>query len=153
MEETAKKATKKKFRIRLNTQWKMVLIGLVVVAAFLGVILGYILPGMQNNMMAQKKEKIKEEVQIAYDVVNTCYQKQASGALTKEAAQDLAKQEVGGLLYGTDNASYFWINDMTPAMVMHPIKPAMNGQDLTTYKDPTGALVFVNMVNVVKTQG
>jgi methyl-accepting chemotaxis protein len=33
---------------------------------------------------------------------------------------------------------YFWINDMNNIMVMHPIKPALEGQNLADLEDPTG---------------
>ena len=52
------------------------------------------------------------------------------------------------LRYG--NNDYFWINDMHPKMVMHPIKPEMNGNDLSAYKDPNGKLLFVDFVDTVK---
>jgi methyl-accepting chemotaxis protein len=46
-----------------------------------------------------------------------------------------------------------WINDMAPRMVMHPMKPEMNGQSLADYADPNGKKLFVAMVDVVKRQG
>ncbi|HWV64012.1 MAG TPA: methyl-accepting chemotaxis protein, partial [Oxalicibacterium sp.] len=48
---------------------------------------------------------------------------------------------------------YFWINDMHPTMVMHPISPALEGKDLTENKDPTGKHLFVEFVKVVKADG
>ena len=42
---------------------------------------------------------------------------------------------------------------MHPRMVMHPIKPEMNGSDLSNYKDPAGTLLFVEFVNVVRKDG
>jgi methyl-accepting chemotaxis protein len=38
-------------------------------------------------------------------------------------------------------------------MVMHPIKPALEGKDLTNNKDPDGTPLFVEMVSVVKKSG
>jgi len=38
-------------------------------------------------------------------------------------------------------------------MVMHPIKPEMNGNDLSAYKDPNGKLLFVDFVDTVKKSG
>jgi methyl-accepting chemotaxis protein len=37
--------------------------------------------------------------------------------------------------------------------VMHPIKPEMNGNDLSAYKDPNGKLLFVDFVDAVKKSG
>src|SRR5512146_2566858 len=55
------------------------------------------------------------------------------------------------LRYGADD--YFWINDLHPRMIMHPIKPELNGQDLTASKDPNGKHLFVEFADVVKRQG
>jgi methyl-accepting chemotaxis protein len=42
---------------------------------------------------------------------------------------------------------------MQPRMVMHPMKPEMNGNDISAFKDPNGKTLFVDMVNVVKKDG
>ncbi|MGB0946868.1 MAG: methyl-accepting chemotaxis protein, partial [Pseudoalteromonas marina] len=49
--------------------------------------------------------------------------------------------------------NYFWINNYQPEMVMHPIKPALEGKDLTNNKDPDGKALFVEMVNITKKDG
>ena len=51
------------------------------------------------------------------------------------------------------NNDYFWVNDMQPRMVMHPMKPEMNGTDISGFKDPNGKALFVDMVDVVKKDG
>ncbi len=38
-------------------------------------------------------------------------------------------------------------------MVMHPIKPEMNGNDLSAYKDPNGKLLFVDFADTVRKSG
>jgi methyl-accepting chemotaxis protein len=48
---------------------------------------------------------------------------------------------------------YFWVNDMTPRMVMHPINSALNGQDLSDYRDPNGFRLFGAMVRVCQERG
>ncbi len=113
----------KKGWFRLNIQWKMVLVGLAVVAAFLGVILGYILPGIQNSLIAEKENKTKEHVQAAWTLVNADYQMEKAGTMTEKDAQALAEKEVGALRYGDDSSGYFFISDTRAYMVMHPIKP------------------------------
>ncbi|MCV6607440.1 MAG: cache domain-containing protein [Campylobacterales bacterium] len=51
------------------------------------------------------------------------------------------------------NGNYFWVNDSTPKMLMHPIKPSLNGQDISGIKDPNGKRIFVEMANVVRGSG
>ena len=148
-----KKSVKGKRKFRFTIQWKMVLIGLAVVAAFLGLILGIILPGLQSWLIAEKRTETKQYVQAAYSLMDSAYQQQQAGTLDEKAAQALALQGIGALRYGDDNSGYFWINDAKPTMIMHPIKPAMNGEDLTTYLDHKGQPMFVNMVNICKQSG
>ncbi len=88
----------------------------------------------------------------ALSVLKMYYEQEKAGTLTREQAQDAAKKVIGTMRY--DNGSgYFWINDMHPAMVMHPVKPEMNGSDLTQNKDPDGKFLFVEFVNTVKASG
>jgi methyl-accepting chemotaxis protein len=46
--------------------------------------------------------------------------------------------------------NYVWINDMGPKMIMHPIKPQLDGTDLSKNADPAGKLLFVEFVKAVE---
>lgn len=46
--------------------------------------------------------------------------------------------------------NYVWINDMGPKMIVHPIKPQLDGTDLSKNADPQGKLLFVEFVKAVK---
>ena len=46
--------------------------------------------------------------------------------------QQRAKSQIKALRYG--DAGYFWINDLHPTMVMHPIVTQLDGQDLSQFK-------------------
>jgi len=43
---------------------------------------------------------------------------------------------------------YFWVNDSSPKMIMHPIQTQLNGTDLSTYKDSEGTFLFNEFVKV-----
>ncbi len=77
---------------------------------------------------------------------------EAAGTMSRDEAQAAAKAIVSAMRYG-GGSGYFWINDMHPTMVMHPIKPELNGSDLTQNKDPNGKFLFVEFTNVVKAGG
>jgi methyl-accepting chemotaxis protein len=80
------------------------------------------------------------------------YQKQVdAGTLTKEDAQKQAAERIGAIRY--NEKDYLWINDLSPKMVMHPIKPELNGKDLSENKDANGKLHFNEMVRVCKEKG
>ena len=71
--------------------------------------------------------------------------------MTTEQAQESARQALKSLRYGRND--YFWINDLHPRMIMHPTNPALDGQDLTDYQDPTGLRLFVKVVEVCARRG
>ena len=69
--------------------------------------------------------------------------------VTAQMQKDALKT-VQQMKYGKESAkNYFWINDKQPKMIMHPIKPALNGKDLSNVKDPNGKALFLEMVKVV----
>ncbi len=63
--------------------------------------------------------------------------------MKKDALDQVAKMRLG-------EDKYFWINDSGPKMVMHPVKPTLNGKDISGIKDSKGSSLFVEMVKVVK---
>ncbi|MDE1929912.1 MAG: methyl-accepting chemotaxis protein, partial [Burkholderiales bacterium] len=101
--------------------------------------------------MQQQQAAVRHQVESAYHVIDWAYQMEATGKLDAARAQALAKSAVAGMRYGADG-NYFWINDMSPAMVMHPLKPEMDGQDLSNYKDPNGFRLFAAMAEVARTR-
>ena len=42
---------------------------------------------------------------------------------------------------------------MRPVMVMHPVKPELDGKDLSAIADPAGKKLFVEFVDTVKSSG
>ena len=89
---------------------------------------------------------------IAVSVLNRYHDLEKAGTMTRDEAQAEAMKAIGALRYA-GGSGYFWINDMHPNMVMHPIKPEMNGTDLSQNKDPNGKFLFVEFVDVVKAGG
>lgn len=51
------------------------------------------------------------------------------------------------------DGNYFWVNDLEHKMVMHPIKPALDGKELSGFKDAKGKYLFREMVQVAKADG
>lgn len=46
--------------------------------------------------------------------------------------------------------NYVWINDMHPRMIIHPMKPNLNGVDLSDETDPQGKFLFKDFVEAAK---
>ncbi|MFM2664733.1 methyl-accepting chemotaxis protein [Vibrio mediterranei] len=104
----------------------------------------------QQSLIAAKKTKTRHLVESADTLVDHYHQQQLSGQLSQQQAQAAAAKAIQNLRY--EGSDYFWINDLTPTMVMHPIKPKLNGQNLSQIADPSGKKLFVEMVQVAKQQ-
>lgn len=106
----------------------------------------------------EKVTALSEKVEMATLIIRSFYeasQKEiASGKSQEEATkenQEKAKAAIKRLRFGVDG--YFWINDYTPKMVMHPTNPALDGKDLSQNKDPNGKLLFNEFVAVTTKSG
>ncbi len=105
-----------------------------------------------NRHYEALKQKSYDENQHLVEVVHTLLGSFAKREDVDEAtAKQLALEAVKALRY--DGNNYFWIQDETPAMVMHPMKPALDGKDLRTFKDGNGRAFFLEMAQKVKAKG
>ncbi len=105
----------------------------------------------KETLFADRQIKTQNLVENAYSIIEHFYKLEQAGALSQADAQSEALKVIKGLSY--DGNNYFWVNDYTPTMVMHPKKPALDGKDLSGVKDPNGTALFLDMVAVVKAEG
>ncbi|WP_318013711.1 methyl-accepting chemotaxis protein [Roseateles oligotrophus] len=124
-----------------------------VMAAVAGFVLLILWLGQREaaSLMAVKMVTTVEQVKRAEKIASGFHDKAKSGAMSEADAKAAAAAEIGKIRYS--GSEYIWINDMGPRMVMHPIKPELDGKDLTGNKDPKGKALFVEFVQVVKASG
>jgi methyl-accepting chemotaxis protein len=106
---------------------------------------------LASSLNQQKQIELRHLTELALGILKEEHALVQKGGITDADAQKRALARVATLRYG--NNDYFWVNDMHPRMVMHPMKPEMNGNDISTFKDPNGKALFVDFVNVVKKDG
>ena len=126
----------------------LILVVAVVMLLTLGVLM---LQQIHQDLRHAKAEKTQHVVQTASGILAFYHGLETTGTLTREAAQKQALTAVRGLRY--DQNDYFWINDLTPVMVMHPTNPKLDGQNLSAIRDPDGFAVFNEMVAVARSKG
>lgn len=106
---------------------------------------------LHREMMDEKRLKTRHLVETAYGTLEYYHKMSGSGVMDEASAKQAALKQIAALRY--EENEYFWINDYAPRMVMHPIKPALDGQDLSDFKDPSGKKLFIAMVDAVKKDG
>src|SRR6266496_4497572 len=132
--------------MKLTTKFKIMVavaaLGLIAVA-------GFWIKSQRSTMLSEKLQKTRNLVEIPYTVLEQQYLLEKEGKISRPEAQRRAIDAIRAMRYAGNN--YFWINDEHPTMVMHPMKPEMEGQDLTSVKDPSGKAIFVDFVNAART--
>ncbi|WP_315983802.1 cache domain-containing protein [Aliamphritea spongicola] len=94
------------------------------------------------------KDRLQGLVTTAHAILGDYYQRSQNQEMTEIQAQKEASRVISQLRY--DDNQYFWINDLQPQIIMHPIKPALIGKDASAIKDKQGKLLFVAFVDVVQ---
>jgi methyl-accepting chemotaxis protein len=112
--------------------------------------MSWLYSGYSKQIHQGRQQQLTAAVETAWGIIDH-YSSLNSGEMSVAEAQTAAKAAVEALRFEGD--IYFWINDTQPKMIMHPIKPSLNGKDLSGSKDPDGKHLFVEMVKVAKASG
>jgi len=105
---------------------------------------------LDTDLVEQKRTELRQLVESAVAIADSYHKRAEAGEITVEEAQRAALSAIGAMRY--NGVEYFWVNDMRPVMVMHPIKPELDGQDLSGFKDPAGFHLFNAFVKTVQAQ-
>ncbi|MBM4394559.1 MAG: cache domain-containing protein [Deltaproteobacteria bacterium] len=128
----------------------------IVVPALLGIVLfvaaifAILLPETERQLLERKRETIRELTRSAWSVLEEYQRLEQAGDLTREQARHEAVERIRGMRYGPERKDYFWLTDQHPRMIMHPYRTDLEGQDLSTYSDPNGVLLFVEFARQVR---
>ena len=76
----------------------------------------------QRSLYREKEIATRHAVEVAYGVMEHFGRLAQEGQLSDAAAQTAAAAAIQDLRY--ERADYFWINDMHPRVVMHPVNAA-----------------------------
>lgn len=112
---------------------------------------GVLVQSQYRQLMEDRQIKTRHVVEVAYGVIESFQTQEKKGELDRATAQKEAIRVLRTLRY--QESEYFWINDHTPRMIMHPIKPELDGKDLSGVKDPNGKLLFVEFAKAATAQG
>ena len=128
-------------------------IGLTIILTLVALLalLAGVLYSERQLLLADRQEKVRNLVEAAHGAVGHYAAEAKAGRMAEDAAKAAALAAVRAMRY--DTSEYFWINDMSPAIVMHAAKPELEGKDMSQLKDPDGKLLFNEFVAVVRKDG
>jgi methyl-accepting chemotaxis protein len=135
---------------RLSLSRRIMALGIGIVICFTA-LLGWLYPELRKSAFESKEIALRQLVESATSIVAVQVEAARRGEVSEDEAKARALATLRTMRY--DKSNYFWVNDLAPKMVMHPIKPEMDGKDLRDYKDPVGTFLFNDMVAVAKKDG
>jgi methyl-accepting chemotaxis protein len=136
-------------KIKVGT--KIVLFGISITALFVVAYLVLVIPSVRKNIEAERISALKQATDIVYSLLAEYSQRVEKGEFSLEEGQKRAMARVQKFRFGGDN--YCWLQSTEPRMLMHPVKPEMNGQDLSQTRDSNGFYFLTELTNLAKVQG
>ncbi|MBI9075926.1 MAG: cache domain-containing protein [Desulfatibacillum sp.] len=95
--------------------------------------------------------RVKDSVDIALSLMQACEDNPELGDL--QARQSKAMEMIRAIRFGPENRDYIWIQNTENQMVMHPVQPSMDGQNLDAYEDSNGLRFFTEMTQIGQSRG
>jgi methyl-accepting chemotaxis protein len=129
---------------------KALTISLVVVLPLV-TLLGWDLWSQGRHALQSRMDATRQHVEVAHGVLVWAHGQETAGVVTREQAQALARMAIAPLRF--DGDGHFWINDMHPRVVMHPIQPELDGRDVGDMMDADGLPLFRAFVAQVRREG
>ncbi|MFZ2306009.1 MAG: methyl-accepting chemotaxis protein [Rhodoferax sp.] len=105
----------------------------------------------RTQILEERQLGVRQTVESAHSLITHFHGQAVAGKMPEDEAKQRALAALKSLRYS--GSEYFWVNDMTPKMVMHPIRPELDGKDLSDNKDPTGLQLFKEFVKTVQASG
>jgi len=134
----------------MTLRGKLAAMTIATIAALI-LLFSVLLINSKSQMLGDRQDKVRNLVEVAHATV-ALYEKEArDGKISVDDAKKAAINAVRAMRY--DKVEYFWINDLKDEMVMHPIKPELDGKKLDQIKDKNGKFLFVAFNDTVKKNG
>src|ERR1043166_5315596 len=81
------------------------------------------------SMMDEKLRMTRGVVEQSIRIAEAYQAQEKAGQMSQADAQAKAGAEIRAIRY--DGKEYVWVNDMQPRVIVHPIKPELEGKDMT----------------------
>ena len=129
---------------------KIFLLSISIIMVF-SLTIGWVYSRLKNNLYQGKQSAVQQLVESTWGIVDHYVDQSQKGLLTETQAKAAAIEAVRHTRFADKN--YFFISDTQSRIVLHPIKPELEGKDLSGVRDPDGKLLFVEMAKVAKAAG
>ena len=125
------------------------LVGVLMVAMV--ALLGTELMMSNRSLRNDRGQTTRRLVEEAQSMLGHYADMERAGHMSREQAQAGALAALRAVRY--DGDGYFWVNDVDGRVIMHPIKPALDGTDGRKVIDPNGVSPFATAAEIGRGPG
>ncbi len=100
-----------------------------------------------DKLKIEVRDELVKQTNFLFSILESEYERNKS-SMSDEALKDRLKSIVNATRYG--KSGYFWINDFDAVVLLHPINPKLNNQNMYSYKDPNGKQIFKEFADLAK---
>ena len=130
---------------------KLILLNLTSLLFIFGLVYFYVFPAVEKIVIESYKEKVRNAVEIAHDILNEAHSRVIKGEVSEEEAKKQAINTIKAIRY--NETEYFWIHNLDLKLVAHPLFPEQENTDVTDKTDINGFALYVEMNKIVNASG
>lgn len=137
----------RRFKLDLRIGPRLYLLTALTLVILLGVS-AVALSVLYSEVVHEKENKLQSLIELGTATVEHYGRQAERGLLTPEAAQAAAKQAVSELRY--EGSNYLFVLGTDYRMLVQPIKPELEGKDVSAVKDTNGVAVMRELVDLAQ---
>jgi methyl-accepting chemotaxis protein len=134
---------------RLPISYRLMLFIPLLLVALVGVV-WFGLSALKTSLLDDRKDAVKQLVQVAQRTIINWHAKEASGELTREQAQKAARDELAGVRFGDGN--YYFINRYDGVTELQTDRK-LEGKNRNDIRDPDGVYTVRAGIEAAKRGG
>jgi methyl-accepting chemotaxis protein len=127
-------------RLLRSLRGKILLLSLTPLVVILLAAILVLMPALDRAFRRAKMEEVRNVTQVAAGILEAQEALRRSGSISEAEAKARALALVKQIRYGSGD--YFFVFTQDLKIVTVPIKPEMEGQPVTDYRDPDGKFVY-----------
>ena len=129
---------------------KLVVIPCFTLAGLIGLALAALFT-MQSQMRDDAGRRSAAVVDAASKIAAKYESDVRAGTIAIDVAKTATLNAIKAVRYGDDD--YVWVQDAVPNIIMHPIRPDLDGKNVGDIKDPNGNFLFRRFAETARTNG
>lgn len=142
-------------KYRSFSEWpiiiKIITISAVSITFISLVIFYYFMPLIEDKMLDAKKEGVKSVIDVSCAILQEYETLARKGSISQDNAKKIAMDRLRTIRWNENE--YVWITDTKSNMLMHPIKPDLEGTNLDNLQDINGKYFVREYIEVCRIAG